>query len=224
MEWPRNSIERGPNNRFPGFEQALQDYVDGNLTLNEVQELAPGKIEIRDNPDTWVSSNRSNPDGTVTISIGLKEIPKETLNRWKWGTSTDAEQYLVKLSHEYAHVLQETFDGDLLAWLDRGTDTTEDREPYLLLYQLLNALGQVNGLSKEGIYHAQSNGRLQVPVYEDMAETLGSFFIGKDYLMWRLSQSDKQVSPENMEALEQIVDAIYSTWKTIQSESRRLQS
>lgn len=218
MEWPKNSTERGPENKFPSFGQVLQDYVDGKLTLNEVQELAPGKIKVQDNPDSWVSSNRSNQDGTVTITVGLQEIPKETLHRWRWGASTDAEQYLVKLSHEYAHVLQETFDGDLLAWLDRGTTAAEDREPYLLLYQLLNALGQVHGLSQEGIYHAQSNGRLQVPVYEDMAETLGSFFIGMEYLKWRLSQSERQVSPENMEAIGQIVEAIYSTWKTVQRE------
>lgn len=222
-EWPSSSAERNPAERFPNFDTSLQDFMEGKLDLNEVQNSTKDIVTIKDNPDTWTSSNRTNPDGSFTLSIGLKAIPQETLNKWKWGTKTDAEQYLVKLSHEFAHVVQNSFDGDLLTWLDTGNLQDSDKEPYLLLYSLLDALRGVHGLSKEGIYDSQnqSTGRLDVPVYEDLAETMGSFLIGKEYMLWRLKQSEVEIPQETIEAIEQLLQMIVAAWKKIQAQTTR---
>jgi hypothetical protein len=225
MERPP-SRERIPQEKLPGMDRLLDEYVAGQLTLNEVERLAPKKVSIEENPNTWESIHRSNPDGSTTITHGLQTLPTDTARRWKWGAETEAEQYLVKLSHEYAHVLQETFDGDLLPWLDkRGPDPQPEREPYILLYALLDAIKNVHGLSKEEVYHRQSatTGNLYMPVYEDMAETFGAFFLSKDYMLWRLRNSDAHVSEENVMAIEQMVDALYATWKEIQTNREQSQ-
>ncbi|MDB5236990.1 MAG: hypothetical protein JWL88_92 [Parcubacteria group bacterium] len=220
MERPPNK-ERAVPERFPELDNLLEGYVAGRLTLNEVERLAPKKVSIQENPNTWESVHRSNPDGSTTITIGLQQLPAETKRNWRWGAETEAEQYLVKLSHEYAHLLQETFDGDLLPWLDkRGTAPAPEREPYILLYALLDALKNVHGLSKEPVYHQQSThtGNLYMPVYEDMAETFGAFFLSKDYLLWRLRNSAANVSEENVSAIAEMVEALYATWGDIQEQ------
>ena len=197
---------------FEGMRQLIRDFADGKLTINRVQQAATPLVRsIESDPGTWVSRTHNNKDGTVHISIGEQAIPDATLRRWKWGTDTVEGQYAVKVSHEYAHIVQKAFDNDLLSWLDqiRGS-FSQVGEQYIRLYAGLNQNGPVTGLAAGSLYHEQSSdtGNLDMQTYEDLAELIGARMLSKDYFAFRMRNTNVQVSEEDIASFAARIDAL----------------
>lgn len=208
----------GPNearrtSNFPDFENVLQDFVDDQLPINRVQRLAShAKIESR--ADTWISSTTRNDRGETVVKIGEQAIPRDVAEEWKWGADTKEQQYIVKFSHEYAHVIQEEFDAQLLRWLDGADNVPDEYIPYIQLYAALSNIGGLNGLSQMNVYHEQSRttGNLSVPVYEDMAETIGSYLLGDEYFLYRIANGRVALTEQQKEEVATHVVSVVETW------------
>ncbi|MDB5244778.1 MAG: hypothetical protein JWN18_648 [Parcubacteria group bacterium] len=199
---------------FMGFEQVLEKFVAQQLPINKIQELTRGQVNIESNSASWVSSARSLEKATQ-ITIGEQKIPENIARQFGWGANSAEQEYAVKVAHEYAHVLQKTFDQHLLQWLDGADDIPEDAIPYLQLYAALATISGLFGLSQLDIYHEQSRatGNLSVPVYEDMAETLSSYLLGDEYFLYRLQHARKQITEDQLKEIAEYVIQIMDTWE-----------
>ncbi len=212
--------ESAPQPRsFQGFTQILEQFVSNRLDINKVQELTRNRVSLDSDPSTWISSARTVEEGTH-IRIGEQKVPESIAQQFRWGAETVEHEYVVKVAHEYAHVVQETFDQHLLRWLDGSSDIPEDALPYIQLYASLATIGGLHGLSQMDVYHEQSRttGNLNVSVYEDMAETIGSYLLGNEYFLYRIQNVQGQITQEQAKELVEHVVAVVDTWKKKESE------
>ncbi len=192
----------------------LEKFVANELDLNKVQELTRDSVSVESDPTTWISSARS--EGEMTrVRIGEQLLPENIAQQFKWGAETVEHQYVVKVAHEYAHVVQEMFDQHLLRWLDGADNVPEDAIPYIQLYASLAGIGGLHGLSQMNVYHEQSRstGNLDVSVYEDMAETIGSYLLSSEYFLYRLQNAHGQITQEQAKELVDQVVAVIANWK-----------
>jgi|CXWL01.1.fsa_nt_gi hypothetical protein len=199
---------------FAGFPQVLENFVRNQLDINKIQELTRDRVQVESNPNTWISSTHS--EGSMThVSIGEKMLPEDIARQFRWGAETVEHQYVVKVAHEYAHVVQEMFDQHLLRWLDGADNTPEDAIPYIQLYASLAGIGGLHGLSQMDVYHEQnrSTGNLNVNVYEDMAETIGSYLLSSEYFLYRIQNARGQITQEQAKELVDHVVAVVANWK-----------
>jgi len=199
---------------FADFPQVLESFVKNQLDINKIQELTRDFVRVESNPNTWISSTRS--EGPIThVSIGEKMLPEDIARQFRWGAETAEQQYVVKVAHEYAHVIQEMFDQQLLRWLDGAENVPEDAISYVQLYAALAGIGGLHGLSQMGVYHEQnrSTGNLDVSVYEDMAETIGSYLLSSEYFLYRLQNAHGKVTQQQAKELVDHVVAVVANWK-----------
>jgi hypothetical protein len=199
---------------FEDFSHVLEQFVSNQLPINRIQELTRNYVTIDSDPSTWVSSTRK--EGNMThVRIGEQKLPENIARQFGWGVETLEQEYVVKVAHEYAHVIQEMFDQHLLRWLDGATDVTEEAIPYIQLYAVLAISGCLHGLPQMDIYHEQNKttGNLSVPVYEDMAETIGSYLLGNDYFLYRIQNSHGRITQEQAEEIVQHVITVVSIWE-----------
>ena len=199
---------------FQKFPQLLEKFVANELDINAVQTLTREHVTVESDPSTWISSTRTE-NGIVRVRIGEQLLPENIARQFRWGAETVEHQYVVKVAHEYAHVVQELFDEHLLQWLDGANDIPQDAVPYVQLYASLAGIGGLHGLSQMDVYHDQnrSTGNLDVRVYEDMAETIGSYLLGNEYFLYRIQNSHGHLSQEQAKELIEHVVAVIATWK-----------
>jgi Zn-dependent M16 (insulinase) family peptidase len=192
----------------------LEKFVANELDINKVQELTREQVRVESDPTTWVSSTRSE-NGITRVRIGEQLLPENIARQFRWGAETVEHQYVVKVAHEYAHVVQEMFDQHLLRWLDGADNVPEDAIPYVQLYAALANVGGLHGLSQMDVYHEQSRstGNLNVSVYEDMAETIGSYLLSSEYFLYRIQNARGQITQEQAEELVDHVVAVVANWK-----------
>lgn len=207
------------NKSFADFSRLLVEFVEGRLQLSEIQRMMGGAVKVESNANSWVSHTIRRPGKTFEISIGEQKVPDDIIRQWGWGADTVESQYLVKISHEYAHVFQDVFDQNLVRWLDGADDIPEDHVNYILLYAFLAQSGRITGLSDMNIYHEQSksSGNLSIPVYEDMAEMLGAYFISEEYFNFRVGQSRIDLSPAKQAELKDLIVKVVQAWKKLKA-------
>ena len=214
-EYKFNRREQPPEAVFTGFDTVLQQFVDGTLDINKVIGRS-ANTTYRDDPNTWISVTKKNQDGTLDIVIGTQGISEERRLSWKWGAITPEQQFVVKVAHEYAHVLQNKFDADLTAWLDGANiDENSNSVAYIRLYAFFAQAEGLNGLAKDPVYHKQNEraGYLNVPAYEDMAETLAAAFLGKEYFLFRVKQFRTQLPQDIVNGLWDSIQKVVSKWE-----------
>lgn len=199
---------------FKGFSEILQQFVSGQLPLNQIQAAVGDRVSVQSDATTWISATRREAD-KIHIRIGEQKIPEAIARQFRWGADTVEQQYVVKVAHEYAHVLQDMFDSHLVRWLDGASDIPEEAIPYIQLYATLSSIGGLHGLSQMGVYHEQSKttGNLSVPVYEDIAETIGSYLLGNEYFLHRITNSHRPITQEQAEELVDHVTRVVSEWQ-----------
>jgi len=209
---PREALQISPP--FQGFPQILEEFVSNQLAINKVQEFARDRVTLESDPSTWVSSASSTEKGTH-ISIGEQKVPEAIARQFRWGAETAEQEYVVKVAHEYAHIVQAAFDQYLLRWLDGANDIPMDAVAYVQLYVVLAAVGSLHGLSQMNVYHEQgrTTGNLNVSVYEDMAETIGSYLLGNEYFLYRIQNAQRQITQEQAREIVDNVVAVFSTWE-----------
>jgi hypothetical protein len=199
---PTNTNEPNKQSEFLGFNEIIQQFSEGKLPLNEIQEITKGLVTVNSHSNTWISSTKRLEGGKFEIKIGEQLLPSLTSDKWNWGARSVEVQFLVKVAHEYAHVIQNKFDKVLLDWLDgKINEVPKFAESYIRLYALLNETGILTGLADENIYHNQSQttGNLKMSTYEDMAELIGASILSKDYFMFRMENSNIQLSKETID-------------------------
>jgi hypothetical protein len=208
--------------QFSGFDELLESFTRGQLSLNKVQEASRRSVtNVTTNPDTWVSITHRNDNGTLNISIGEKKLPANIERQWVWGAKTAEGQFLLKTAHEYAHAVQHAYDGVLLAWLDRRiSDVPDWSESYLRLYGALKKTGALSGLAAMDFYHEQSRttGNLHVPTHEDMAEFIGAFIVSDTYFDFRMQNARKLLPNDAREEIKILVKKVVEHY--IESQSR----
>jgi hypothetical protein len=215
------SIRNSSEPQFNDFEGVLQSFADGELRINKIQEISQGKVvRIETNPDTWISVTHRNDDGTYNMTIGEQKLPANIERQWKWGTKTAEGQFVVKTSHEYAHVVQNAYDEILLKWLDNRIDKVPEwSEVYLRLYSALSETGPVNGLAAMGFYHERSVGNLHAPTHEDIAELIGAYMIGDEYFDFRIKNANVLLSDDTQKEIKVLVESIVTHYISSLSES-----
>ncbi len=198
------------------LEQMFRDYGDKKLPLNLAQEVLGG-IGVVENESSWVSSARRGD--RAVLSIGLEVVPIETVNRWGWGVVEAADQVHVKVSHEYAHFIQDFFDRDLAHFLDNKlNEIREYSHSYLELYAFLAQTGRMSGLSDELIYREQTEAMkrqgslLDMQTYEDMAELIGAWMLGEVYYNFRLDHSKTSLTSEQRSRLAELIERVFEIW------------
>jgi hypothetical protein len=198
---------------FSAFPQLLEKFISNQLDINKIQEATREYVSIISDSSTWVSSTRRDGD-KMHIRVGEQKLPESVAIRVCLGADTTEQEYVVKVAHEYAHVVQNMFDRDLLAWLDGADNIPEESIPYIQLYSALAMIGGLHGLSQMNIYHEQNKttGNLSMPVYEDIAETIGSYMLGTEYFNYRVQNASRKITQEQRLELLKYVEAVITTF------------
>ena len=209
---------------FAGFKHLLEKFVGGRLTINQVQKLSRDIVAIRTDPNAFSSEACDNNNGTHDILIGEKMVPADIQRRLKWGARTIEGQFLVKVSHEYAHIIQPMFDRELVPWLDKTSNEIPDWcEPYARLYAGLTETGPLTGLANEPYYHGRGRytENLRSPTYEDMAELIGAYMISEEYLAFRLKHIYVELPQDILDGFHSLIRKIVGHY--VQEKSKGLQ-
>ncbi len=191
------------------FSEIQRRYEQADPTMRLLQALVTlDEITFTNDDSTWKSSTNVRE---LRVTIGTQKLPKDIASLFKWGTTTQEAENIVKLAHETSHVLQarKQFTNDWVRHTKKEKVAGGNASyAFIYLYDLLSENRRtkgkpVTGLPTLPVYHAQTEQirtRLEhanedpttgidVQILEDITELIAAYLLSDEYFAFRLQSS-----------------------------------
>jgi len=218
--------EKSTEPRFRGFTGLLDQYKEGSLMLNAVEDASRNKISgVRLDPEHFggdLTPSMKDED-TFVMVIGTKKGPPAIERKIRSGALNEDERILVIKSHEYAHTVMDLYEKNVVDLLnERIKKVPEWCASYVHLYTTLMEMcwtsdpldrypeSEKSELTLTGLasleeyrheerldYELRKSPQITT-IVEDMAELIGAYMLGDEYYKFRLRNNNFRL-PKDVE-------------------------